>query len=54
VAGNCIVFPETAVGKNVLVGENAGYIVGSANCDDVNENSALILQERGELLESFC
>lgn len=52
-AGNCIVFPVTTVGKNVFVGENAGHIVGDANCDDMNQNAAVIFEERGELLESF-
>jgi hypothetical protein len=41
------------VGENVFVGEHAGYIVRGANCDDVNENAALIFEKRGELLESL-
>ncbi|WP_445241934.1 hypothetical protein [Microcoleus vaginatus] len=53
VAGKGIVFPVTTVGENLFVGKNAGYIVGSANCDDMNENFAVILQERCQLLESL-
>jgi len=48
-----IVFPVTVVGENVFVGEQAGYIVGGASCDNVNENVALIFEKRGELLESL-
>ncbi len=46
-------FPVTVLGENVFVGEHAGYIVKSANCDDLNENVALIFEKRGELLESL-
>lgn len=33
-ARNSIMIPEATVGKNVFVGENARYIVGSADGDD--------------------